>query len=45
MVAKENMMETAPTIMNPSLAPPAPVETSPLKEAVKACQVMFTLLH
>ncbi|CAN0121745.1 unnamed protein product [Scytosiphon promiscuus] len=32
-------MSTAPTIMNPSLAPhPPPVETTPLKEAVKACQ-------
>lgn len=34
------MMNDAPTILNPNLAPrPPPVETTPLQDAVKACQV------
>lgn len=33
----EMMMNDAPTILNPNLAPT--VETTPLQDAVKACQV------
>lgn len=37
------MMNDAPTILNPNLAPrPPPVETTPLQDAVKACQVTFS---
>ncbi|CAM9376033.1 unnamed protein product [Ectocarpus sp. 12 AP-2014] len=32
------MMDTAPTIMNPSLARPPPVASTPVQDAVKACQ-------
>ncbi|CAM9670968.1 unnamed protein product [Pylaiella littoralis] len=33
------MMDTAPTIMNPNLAPrPPPMKATPLQDAVKACQ-------